>query len=252
MQRFSLVPVSHDGPSDVQVWRVDIAFDTTLESPAFSALASDEHARARVFRRPEDALRFATVRAALRQLLADALGIEPKAVQLASDAMGRPCLAAMAGMPDCARELEPNPLDFNVSHSGARGLIALSRRRRVGVDIERYDAQLDWRALTSMTLSESEAVWLEQRDAGECLYCFYDAWVAKEALLKTTGVGVVRGLQRLTVLPREGSRVTLRAEVPDEARNLSASWLAAPVGYAACVAWETSPVPHAPERRALS
>jgi 4'-phosphopantetheinyl transferase len=31
--------------------------------------------------------------------------------------------------------------------------------------------------------------------------------------------------------------VVLRAQVPDEARDLAASWLTAPTGYAACVAW---------------
>jgi 4'-phosphopantetheinyl transferase len=225
MTRIPLFPVPHDGPPDVHVWRVDINFDTTLESDAFAALSSDERAQARVFRRREDALRFATVRAALREQLAGALGIAPDAVRLARDAMKRPCLAEAA------------LVDFNVSHSGAHGLIALSTRRRVGVDIEQRDTQLDWRSLAALTLADSEAAALGQLAPEECLERFYDAWVAKEALLKTPGVGVVLGLQRLTVLPRDGVRVVLRAQVPDEARDLAASWLTAPTGYAACVAW---------------
>lgn len=225
MTRIPLFPVPHDGPADVHVWRVDIRFDTTLDSDTFAALSSDERTQARAFHRSEDALRFATVRAALRERLASALGSAPHALRLTRDAMKRPCLA------------EAMPLDFNVSHSGAYGLIALSSRRRVGVDIEQRNAQLDWRSLTSLTLADSEADVLEQLDPQERLERFYDAWVAKEALLKTTGVGVVRGLQRLTVLPRDGVRVALRDEVPDEAHDLAATWLAAPADYAACVAW---------------
>jgi len=243
MQRIPLFPLLHDGPSDVQVWRVDIPFDQTLESEAFSALSSDERARARVFRRSEDTLRFAAVRAALRERLGNALGVAPHAVRLARDAMGRPCLAAMDAMAEVVELAEPvgaRALDFNVSHSGAHGLIALSARRRVGVDIEQSNVQLDWRSLASLTLADSEAAWLDQAEAGQRLHWFYDAWVAKEALLKTTGVGVTRGLQRLTVLPRDGTRVVLRDQVPDEARDLSATWLAAPAGYAACVAWSTT------------
>ncbi|MEW6341912.1 MAG: 4'-phosphopantetheinyl transferase superfamily protein [Paraburkholderia sp.] len=225
MTRIPLFPVPHDGPPDVHVWRVDIRIDSTLESDTFTALSSDERAQAKVFRRSEDALRFATVRSALRELLAGALGMEPHALRLTRDAMKRPCLA------------DATPVDFNVSHSGAHGLIAFSTRRRVGVDIEQRNPQLDWRSLAALTLADSETGVLDRLDPEERLERFYDAWVAKEALLKTTGVGVVRGLQRLTVLPRDGVRVALRDDVPDEVHGLAASWLAAPAGYAACVAW---------------
>jgi 4'-phosphopantetheinyl transferase len=227
MKRIPLFPLLHDGPSDIQVWRVDIDFAATLDDEAFTVLSGDERAHARVFRRSEDALRFATVRAALREQLASALAIAPHALRLVRDGMNRPSLA------------ETPSLDFNVSHSGAHGLIALSGRRRVGVDIEQRSTGLDWRSLASLTLAGSEVAWLDEVAADERLAHFYAAWVAKEALLKTTGVGVVRGLQHLTVLPREGAQVSLRAQVPDEARDLAATWLAAPAGYAACVAWST-------------
>lgn len=227
MKRLPLFPLLHDGPSDVQVWRVDIDFAATLDDEVFTVLSGDERAHARVFRRSEDALRFATVRAALREQLASALAMAPHTLRLVRDAMGRPSLA------------ETTFLDFNVSHSGAYGLVALSMRRRVGVDIEQRSAHLDWRSLASLTLAGSEVEWLDEVPADERIEHFYDAWVAKEALLKTTGVGVVRGLQHLTVLPREGTQVSLRGQVPDEARDLAATWLAAPLGYAACVAWST-------------
>ena len=228
MKRIPLFPLLHDGPPDVQVWRVDIDFAATLDDEAFTVLSGDERAHARVFRRSEDALRFATVRAALREQLACVLDIAPHALRLVRDAMGRPSMA------------EVTPLDFNVSHSGAHGLISLSLQRRVGVDIEQHGAHLDWRSLALLTLAASEVAWLDEVPAQECLEHFYDAWVAKEALLKTSGVGVVRGLQRLTVLPRDGARVSPRDRVPDEACGLAGMWLAAPAGYAACIAWSTT------------
>ncbi len=48
-----------------------------------------------------------------------------------------------------------------------------------------------------------------------------------------------RGLQHLTVLPRDSMQVTLRNEIPDDMREIAARWIAAPDGYAACVAWST-------------
>ena len=221
------VPLPHEGPSDVSLWRVDFAFDASLEDAAFAALSNDERTRAGNFHRHEDALRFATVRVALREQLARYLGMTAHAVRFKLDENRRPCLA------------DSDACDFNVSHAGAHGLIAMSPRRRVGVDIEQCSDTFDWRSIVSLTLDASEAAWIEQLDAAQQISAFYDAWVAKEALVKTTGVGITRGLQHLTVLPRDGLQVTLRKQIPDDMRELAAHWIAAPEGYVACVAWST-------------
>lgn len=218
-------PLPHDGPSDVSLWRVDFAFDTLLDDAVFAPLSGEERARAANFRRHEDALRFATVRVALREQLARHLGIAAHAVRFKLDENHRPRLA------------DSDAYDFNVSHAGAHGLIAMSPVRRVGVDIEQRSESFDWRSITSLTLDASEAAWIGQLDAEQQITAFYDAWVAKEALVKTTGVGITRGLQYLTVLPRDSVRVTLRNRIPDDMREIAARWIAAPAGYFACVAW---------------
>ncbi|MFL9868170.1 4'-phosphopantetheinyl transferase superfamily protein [Paraburkholderia fungorum] len=224
---YSIEPVSlqHNGPSDVSLWRVDFAFDTSLDDAVFAPLSDEERVRAANFRRHEDALRFATVRVVLREQLARHLGIAAHAVRFKLDENRRPRLA------------DSDAYDFNVSHSGAHGLIAMSPSRRVGVDIEQCSDKFDWRSITSLTLDASETTWIEQQDAAQQVSAFYDAWVAKEALVKTTGVGITRGLQHLTVLPRDGAQVILRNQIPDDVRELAARWIAAPAGYFACVAW---------------
>jgi 4'-phosphopantetheinyl transferase len=223
------VPLPHEGPSDISLWRLDFAsafaLDTPLDAPAFASLSDEERARACRFHRREDMLRFATVRAALREQLALRLGIAAHAVRFSHDANGRPHFA------------DPAHVDFNVSHAGAHGLIAMSALRRVGVDIERCNEQFDWRSIVTLTLDSGETKWIENLDAAQRSAAFYDAWVAKEALVKTTGEGIGRGLQHLTVLPRDGSRVTLRERIPDDMRELRAQWVTAPDAYAACLAW---------------
>ena len=130
--------------------------------------------------------------------------------------------------------------DFNVSHAGAHKLIAMSPVRRVGVDIEQHSDRFDWRSIATLTLDPAEAAWLERVDAAQQSAAFYDAWVAKEALVKTTGVGITRGLQQLTVLPRDGIHVVLRNQIPDDMREIAAHWIAAPDAYSACVAWSVT------------
>ncbi|WP_073428754.1 4'-phosphopantetheinyl transferase family protein [Paraburkholderia terricola] len=225
MYSIEAVPLPHEGPSDMMLWRVDFAFAASLDDAAFAPLSGDERARAGNFRRHEDALRFASVRVALREQLAPRLGIAANAVRFTPDANRRPRLA------------DSNAYDFNVSHAGAHGLIAMSAVRRVGVDIEQRSDEFDWRSIASLTLAPDEAAWIERLDMSQQIDAFYDGWVAKEALVKTTGVGITRGLQHLTVLPRERTQVTLRNRIADDMREIAACWIAAPDGYAACVAW---------------
>jgi 4'-phosphopantetheinyl transferase len=118
----------------------------------------------------------------------------------------------------------------------------MSSVRRVGVDIEQHSDKFDWRSIATLTLGTGEAAWIERLDPSDQLVAFYDAWTAKEALVKTTGVGISRGLQHLTVLPREGAPVTLRNSIPDDMREIAAQWIAAPQGYAACAAWSSAPL----------
>ncbi|MFM0305425.1 4'-phosphopantetheinyl transferase superfamily protein [Paraburkholderia sediminicola] len=221
------VPLPHAGPSDVSLWRVDFAFDTSRDNTAFASLSDEERTRAGNFRRHEDALRFVTVRVALREQLARHLGIAAHAVRFTSDANHRPHLT------------DSSALDFNVSHAGTHGLIAMSPKRRVGVDIEHQSDKFDWHSIAALTLDASEAAWIERLEVDQQLAAFYDAWVAKEALVKTTGVGITRGLQHLTVLPRDGAEVTLRNQIPEDMNDVAAQWIAAPAGYSACVAWST-------------
>ncbi|CAD6542504.1 hypothetical protein LMG28727_04015 [Paraburkholderia kirstenboschensis] len=224
------LPLQHQGPPDVSLWRVDLCFDASLDAVVFASLSQDERERAHTFRRREDALRFASTRAALRELLAQRMGVEAHAVRFALDANRRPRLA------------DSTAPDFNVSHAGAFGLIAMSDVRRVGADIEQHSDRFDWRSIMKLTLDPDEAAWIERLDPSEQMAAFYDAWTAKEALVKTTGVGITRGLQHLAVLPREGNRVMLRNAIAHAMREIAAQWIAAPHGYAACVAWSLAPL----------
>jgi 4'-phosphopantetheinyl transferase len=183
-----------------------------------AVLSEDELLRAAAFK-VEDARRnFVATRGALRTLLGRYLGTEPTALRFAADSRGKPRLDP------------PQKLLFNVSHSGAAGLIAIGATE-VGVDIEAIKPRRDLEGLAKRVFTARE------RDAisGDAL-AFYRHWVAKEAFVKATGRGVasVRSFEVLLDAPG-GARLVHVGGDTAEAGRWTLAPLEAPPGYAAAI-----------------
>jgi 4'-phosphopantetheinyl transferase len=212
-------------PADVRAWLIEIDFAAPLDSAQYAAMNASERARAARFMRHADAARFATMRCALRHLLAAETGRDAAALVFDAGDKGRPFLVA-----------PPDAPDFNVSHSGAYGLIAISRERRVGVDIEEAPPSYRWRDLAPAVLADIDRREIDAMPESARSDGFFDCWTAKEAVLKAHGDGIGGGEVSLTgfsVLPRDGVRYALTRG----AGAFDAISLDAPAGYAAALAW---------------
>lgn len=209
-------------PESLDVFQLKLDLDLPIVSADWVLLSAEEGARAQRLHRPADRVRFVRTRAALRRLLGQRLQRPPQAVAFTANRFGKPVLAG------------GEPLHFNVAHSGTFAVIALSTRWVVGVDIEERDAAVDVVALRPLTLSPME---LQQSDAQRV--DFFDCWTAKEAVLKALGLGVAHHLQQLSVLaPTTSGHGAYRLRHDAMAwPALHARRLAAPVGYAAALAW---------------
>jgi len=115
----------------------------------------------------------------LRLVLARYLGEAPEEIEIARGAHGKPGLAA-----------EPERLAFNLSHSGDLTLVAVSRGREVGVDVERTRPERDLVALAERALAPEEAVIVRAAAGDERTRVFYELWTRHEARLKCLGVGL--------------------------------------------------------------
>jgi 4'-phosphopantetheinyl transferase len=162
---------------DVVVRLVDMAADDDAVARAAASLTSDELARARRGTLPVHRRRV-LLRAALRSALADELGSEPAQVPLTTTPEGRPELA-----------LDGTGLDASCSASGAWGLVAVGRGRRVGVDVERVPP---WNpdVLEEGWLSGSECRALTRLPPAARPVAATRAWTQKEAVLKARGTGL--------------------------------------------------------------
>ncbi len=121
-----------------------------------------------------------------RELLGQALALEPARVPLRRDERGRPSL--QPALPD---------RDTGWSHSGDYLLVGLGQGVRLGVDLERIRARPRLLEIAQRFFHADEIALLAglQPDAQQTL--FFRLWCAKEALLKAYGHGLSFGLHRL-------------------------------------------------------
>ncbi len=158
-------------------------------------LSQDEQGRAGRCVRVEDGHRYTLARGCLRAVLARYIGLDPSALIFQSGAGGKPALAALpAGV---------GPIQFNLSHSHGRLLIAVAKQQEVGVDLEwiRDDAEVAKLAQRFYSPAEYESV-MGLPVAAQAAQ-FFRYWAAKEAFLKCKGVGLQFPLDRceITLLP---------------------------------------------------
>lgn len=203
------------------VWRIDLADPRSDLALAASWLTSAERDRADRGV-PEVRRRRVLLRAGLRRVLGDLMGLRPDDVPLVSD-HGRPRLDGVA-----ARGLE-----FSCSASGRVGLVAAAADARLGVDVEVH-GHLDAReAAAEGWLAPTELTGLARLPEPERPRATTRCWTQKEAVLKGQGVGLRR------------SPVTVVTPVSDTGRV--GDWWLVPVpvatGHLASLAVECCVVP---------
>ena len=149
-------------------------------------------------------------RASLRVLLGEALGCTPEQVRIESGPDGKPhCVGKEAG-----------DLHFNLAHSHGRILIALCRKARVGVDLERMDANVEIFEVAQANFAPGEVRAIKAAPSfQQATHAFYRIWTAKEALLKAHGSGLLAPLNSFDLGTMESAAGEQRYTVgPPDAR----------------------------------
>jgi 4'-phosphopantetheinyl transferase len=169
-------------------------------------LSADERSRCGRFVRQADRVRFAATHAAVRRLLARYLAAQPADVRFGRTACCE-CGSAEHGPPRI--DWPPTDITCNLSGSGEHWLLAVTRGRRVGADIE-VARDVDTGQLALICLTAAEQQYLSTRREDERLGVFYRCWTRKEAVLKACGVGLPSSLRDLEVSPGRDGQVEVR------------------------------------------
>jgi 4'-phosphopantetheinyl transferase len=141
-------------------------------------LSGDERDRAARFRFERDRNRYVACRGMLRELL----GVDARR-SFSYNAYGKP-------------RLENSEVRFNVSHSRGMAMIAVSRGREVGCDIEWMDPTFGDDAIAERFFSREEAAMLRGLSEEDRRAEFFRCWTRKEAFIKACGMGMSMELQR--------------------------------------------------------
>jgi 4'-phosphopantetheinyl transferase len=195
------------GPNEVHVWTMHLDLPEPAQRWAERVISGDEAARAGRLVRAPDRRRFVAAHGLLRFLVSRYMGVEPAMIQFEVSVRGKPRVSGCGW------------LQFNLSHSQGRAIVAVSASAEVGVDIEAVRELNDLGELARVCCSPAERTVLAKVPVARRLETFLVAWTRKEALLKLTGAGLSDGIDLLEVpmADRAGrGRIAVSAGRPQE------------------------------------
>lgn len=200
-----------------------------------AVLSADEREQCRRFVRQADRARFAATHAAVRRLLARYLAAGPADVRFGRTPC---CECGSAGHGPPRIDWPRTDITCNLSGSGDHWLLAVTRGRRVGADIEMpRDVDIGQLALICLTAAEQQYLSTRREDGRPEV--FYRCWTRKEAVLKACGIGLASSLRELEVAPGRDAPVEVRhrckagpdrwivQDLPGAAGAAGAGWLGA-------------------------
>lgn len=202
-------------------------------SGLYSLLSEDECARASSFHFVEHQQAFVANRGRLRTVLAHYLGCLPEDLHFVHGAQGKPGLTDDQG----------RGLTFNLSHTDGLAVLALSRGRQIGVDVERVKALSDLLDIAQQQFSTAECRQLAALPAERQREAFYSCWTRKEAFLKGIGTGLARNLAdfEVSLLPGAPAELLVCRWSPELCQSWRLHSLEPGDGHQGALAYEQDP-----------
>lgn len=188
--------------NEIHVWHASLVIDQEQESICLSVLSPDEKARADRFHFKKDRNAYIAARSILRHLLGHYLNREPTSIRFNYSTHGKPFLKT--------RSRTGPKLEFNLSHSGEKALLAFCHDRPLGIDLERLRKNTDILSLAKRFFSPGEYSDLISLPDRERLGAFFLCWVRKEAFIKAKEQGLSLGLSKFEVSLKPDKPAVLR------------------------------------------
>jgi len=160
--------------NEIHIWKIP-AIDYTDNT--LSDLSVEERKKLTQLKNPQTKKVFFSSRQAIRKLFSSYLDCPAKQLEFAVHMQGKPFLAS-----------HDKKLEFNLSHSADRILLAVSRLGPVGIDIEAKRKLDNWEAIARKVFDQASLEKFLQLNNPEAQ--FFHFWTGFEAKKKLSGNGI--------------------------------------------------------------
>ncbi|MCP3849133.1 MAG: 4'-phosphopantetheinyl transferase superfamily protein [Gammaproteobacteria bacterium] len=135
----------------------------------------------------------------MRTVLARYVGIKADEIEYEKGEQGKPFISI----------LNPEKIQFNLSHTQDIAILAITKKYEVGIDIEHNDRKTDWKGICKRFFTEPEQQALFSLPEAQQSNAFFDLWTRKEAYMKVLGTGLSLSPTEftLTVIPEKPALV---------------------------------------------
>lgn len=219
--------------NEAHIWQIELNRTDEIIKNLPELLDETERAKALSFRFGKDKRNYITAHCGMREILSFYLGICPQNIEFEANFYGKPFLRR-------------NDIDlrFNLSHSHERALLAVTRGKEIGVDIELIRNSIAEENLAEQFFSPLEAETLRNLPKGLQTKAFFDCWTRKEAFIKAVGKGLSYPLKDFTVAftPSERARLIALENSPIRAEDWQIVKLNVAEDYAAAMAVEAQSI----------
>jgi len=210
---------------EVHVWRASLEIKPADVQSFRKLLSADEISKAERFYFEEDRKHFIAARGILRTILGRYLRTFPGYLRFCYKLYGKPALVGESG---------GKIFSFNLSHSRELLLLAITRGREVGIDVECIQKGLGGQGqeIAERFFSPNEVAKLCSLPTEQKAEAFFKCWTRKEAYVKAKGGGLTVPLDQFEVSFSPGEPAALlHAAFPREISDWSMEELHPGPGY---------------------
>ncbi len=179
--------------NEVHLWCADLSAESFPLAAMAATLSKEEHGRVQRFRFAKDRTQFVVARSLLRTLLGRYLNSDPMLLDFNYGAQGKPQLR------------NESALRFNLAHSEALILYAVSWQQEVGIDVEYIRAAVSYETIAEQFFSAAEVAAVRSLPVDQQPQAFFNCWTRKEAYIKARGEGLS--------FPLDGFEVSLDSQL---------------------------------------
>ncbi len=169
---------SKPGPNEIHIYPVDFNKGIEYLKKFETLLNEEEKNKAARFHFRKDRNAFILAHGILRSILANYLDTNPGQIEFQFNEYGKPFLRGN------------DILNFNISHSKEKLLLAFSTNILLGIDVEFMNTDFANGDIAEKFFSPAEVSMLNKLPGNLKTEGFYNCWTRKEALIKGIGKGL--------------------------------------------------------------